>query len=56
VKNIGLDLTLQLVSFSNGNLNPNPTRLTKHQILSPNHQFSQRMWYEECFSVHAHIA
>jgi len=44
VTNIGLDLRLQLFSFSNSNINPNPTHLPKHQILSPNHQFSQRIW------------
>jgi len=43
VKNIGLNLRLQLFSFSNCNLNPNPTHLPKHQILSPNHQFFQRI-------------
>jgi len=53
-----LDLILDFnyFSFSNCNINPNPTHLAKHQILSPNHQFSQCIWYVECFSVHAHIA
>jgi len=49
VKNIGLTL-------SNCNISPNQTHLAKHQILSPNHQFSQRIWYVECCSVHAHMA
>jgi len=53
-----LDLILHFnyFSFSNRNINSNQTRLTKHQILSPNHQFSQRIWYVECCSVHAHMA
>jgi len=42
--------------FSNSNPNPNPTHLPKHQTLSTNHQFSQRIWYVEYFSVHAHMA
>ena len=53
-----LDLVwdLNYFSFSNCNISPNPTHLPKHQILSPNHQFSQRIWYAECCSVHAHMA
>jgi len=43
VKNIGLNLALQLFSFSNCNITPNPTHLPEHQILSPNHQFSLRI-------------
>ena len=42
--------------FSNCSINPNPTYLPKHQPLSPNHQFSQRIWYRERCSVHAHMA
>jgi len=38
--------------FSNCNINPNPTHLSKHQTLSPNHQFSQRISYVECYSVY----
>jgi len=56
VTNIGLNLRLQLFSFSNCDIKPNLTHLPKHQILSPNHQFSQRIWYVECCSVHAHMA
>jgi len=56
VKNIGLNLRLQLFSFSNGNTNPNPPHLPKHQILSPNHQFSQHILYVECCSAHARTA
>ena len=56
MKNIGLNLRIQLFSFSNCNIKPNPTRLPKHQILSPNHPFSQRIQYSECCSVHAHMA
>ena len=53
-----LDLFLDLnYFFSNPNPNLNPTHLPiKHQILSPNPQFSQRIWYVEYYSVHAHIA
>jgi len=36
--------------------NPNPTRLPKHQSLSPNHQFSKRIWYVDYYSVQAHMA
>jgi len=49
-------LSLQLFFFSNCNINPNPTHLPKHQTLSPNHQFSQRVSYVECYSVHANMA
>ena len=44
----------RLRSFSNCNINP--THLPQHQILSPNHQFSQRIWYVECCSAHTHLA
>jgi len=47
---------LQFLSFSNSNINSIPTYLPKNQILSPNYQFSQRIWYVECCSVHAHMA
>ena len=47
---------LHLFPFSNCDINPNPTYLPKHQMLSPNHQFSQRSQYVECCSVHAHMA
>ena len=49
-------LDFNYFSFSNCNINPDPTHLLKHQILSPNHQFSERIWYVECCSVHAHMA
>ena len=50
-----LDFILDFNSFyfPNCNINPNPTHLPKHQPLSPNHQFYQRIWYIECCSVHA---
>ena len=51
-----LILDFNYFSFCNCNINPNPTHLPKHQILKPNHQFSQRIWYVECCSVHAHVA
>ena len=48
------DLVVHLnnVSFSNHN----PTHLPKHESLSPNHKFSQRIWYVEYYSVHAYMA
>ena len=55
-KILDLILDFNYFSFSNCNINPNPTHLPKHQILSPNHQFSQRILYVECCSVHAHMA
>jgi len=50
-----LDLILDFKYFSSSNCNihPNPTHLPKHQVLSPNHQFSQRIWYVECYSGYA---
>jgi len=54
-----LDLVLDLnrFYFSNQNINHNPTHLTEHSTLSPNHHFSQRILYvEEYHSVHAHMA
>jgi len=56
VKNIGLNLRLQLYFFSNCNINPNPEHFPKHHALSPNHEFSQHIFYVERCSVHAHIA
>ena len=47
-----LDLVLDLNYFSSSNPNPNPASLPIHQTLSPTHQFSQRIWYAECLSVH----
>jgi len=49
-----LDLVLDLNYYSFSN--PNQTHLPKHQTLSPNHQFFQRVWYAEYHSVHAHMA
>jgi len=42
-----MDLVLDLNSFSFSNPvpNPNPTHLPKQRTLSPNHQFSERIWY-----------
>ena len=42
-KILDLILDFNYFSFSNCNINPNLTRLPKHQTLSPNHQFSQRI-------------
>jgi len=33
---------------------PNPTHLLKHEFLSPNNKFYQRIWYVEYYSVHAY--
>jgi len=51
-----LDFVLDLNYFSFSNPNPNPTNLPKHETLRPNHQFFQRIWKVECYSVHAHMA
>jgi len=53
-----MDLVLDLIYFyfSNPNINPNPTHLSKHQTLSPNQQFSMRIWYAEYYCVHVHMA
>jgi len=51
-KILGSVLDLNRFSFSN----PNPTHLPKHQTLSLNHQFSQRIWYVKYYSVYAHMA
>jgi len=51
-----LVLDFNYFSFSHPNPNPNPTHLPKHESLSHNHQFSQRIWYVEYWSVHAHMA
>jgi len=32
--------------------NPNPKHLPQHYTLSPNHQFSQRIWFEEYYSAY----
>jgi len=45
-----LDLVLDLNYFCFSN----PTHSPKHQTLSPNNQFSRRIWYAEYYSVHAH--
>jgi len=44
-----LDLVLDLNYFFFSNHNPNLSRYTHltHQTLSPNHPFSQRIWYVE---------
>jgi len=49
-------LDLNYFSFSHPNPNPNTTHLPKHESLSPNHQFSQRIWYVWYYSVHEYIA
>jgi len=47
-----LDLMLDLNYFFS---NPNPKHLPKHESLSSNHQFSQRIWYVEYNSMHVHM-
>jgi len=49
----GLFVDLNYFSFSHPN--PNPTHLLKHESPSPNNKFCQRIWYVECYSVHAYI-
>ena len=44
---------LHYFSFSHPNPNHNPTYLPKHEVLSPNNQFYQHIWYVEYYSVHA---
>jgi len=46
---------LNYFSFSRPNPNPNATHSPKHEFLSPNHQFYQRIWYVQYYSVHAYI-
>jgi len=41
--------------FSHRNPYPNPTHLPKHEFLSANTQFYQRIWYVEYYSVHAYM-
>jgi len=45
----------QLFYFSHHNPYPNPTYLPKHEFLSPNNQFYQRIWYAQYYSVHAYM-
>jgi len=47
-----LVLDLNYFSFSSSN----PTHFPNHQILSPNHQFSQRICDVEYYSMQAHMA
>ena len=49
-------LDLNYFSFPNPKLKPNPTHLPKHQTLTPNHQFSQRILFVEYHSVHVCMA
>jgi len=53
---VDLVLDFNSFSFSHPNPNPNSTHLPKHESLSSNHQFSQRIWYVEYCSVHAQSA
>jgi len=49
-------LDLNYVFFCKPKINPNPTDLSKHQTLTRNHQFSQRILCVKYYSVHAHMA
>jgi len=51
-----LDLVVDFnyFSFSHPIPHTNPTHLTKHESLSLNRKFSQRIQYVEYYSVHAH--
>jgi len=55
-KIMDLVLDLKYFCFCNPNIKPNTTHLPKHQTLSPDHQFSQRIEYVEYNSVNAHMA
>ena len=48
-----LVIDLKYFTFSYRNRNPNPKHLPKHEFLSPNNQFYQRIWYVEYYSVYA---
>ena len=50
-----LVLDLNYISFSYHNPYPNPTYLPKHESISPNNQFYQRIWYAEYYSVHVYM-
>jgi len=45
----------KLFFFFSPKPNPIPTHLLKHESLSPNNKFCQRIWYVECYSVHAYM-
>jgi len=42
-----------IIFFSHPNPNPNLTLLLKHEFLSPQNQFFQRIWSAEYYPVHA---
>jgi len=46
---------LNYVLFSHPNPYPNSTYLPKHEFVSPNNQFYQRIWYVEHSSVNAYM-
>ena len=50
-----LVVDLKYFSFSHRNRNNNLTHLPKHEFLSPNTQFCQRIWYVEYYSVYAGV-
>jgi len=54
-KFFGLGRWPQLFFFFSPKPNPNPTHLLKHECLRSNNRFCQRIWYVECYSVHAYM-
>jgi len=54
-KFFGLSSWPQLFFFFLPNPNPSPTQLPKHEFLSPNNQFYQRIWDVECYFVHVYM-
>ena len=49
----GLGRWLLLFLFFSPKPNSSPTHLPKHESLRSNNKFCQRIWYVECYSVHA---
>ena len=50
-----LVIDLNYFSFSYPNPNPNPMHLPKHEFLTPNNQFYQRIWCVEYYFLHAYM-
>jgi len=50
-----LVLDLNYFLFFHPNPYPNSTYLPKHEFVSPNNQFYQRIWYVEHSSVNAYM-
>jgi len=54
LKIFGLGVDLYYFSFSHPDLNPIPTHIPKHEVLSPNKKFYQHIWDVEYYSVHVY--